>query len=136
MAALSSFAECLRRGSIVVGVKDVMINSEVGDEVVFIPWIGILLELRRGSSLGLAFNRIACRNGCLLGSNLPWLTASGVLSGAVVLGGGGIRMSGNDVVVHAKVWNKVVFVPWISIFLKLVLGGGLGLAFNRVAGWD
>ena len=54
----------------------------------------------------------------------------------VVLGGGGIRMSGNDVVVHAKVWNKVVFVPWISIFLKLVLGGGLGLAFNRVAGWD
>ena len=88
------------------------------------------------SSFGLAFNRIACRNGCLLGSNLPWLTASGVLSGAVVLGGGGIRMSGNDVVVHAKVWNKVVFVPWISIFLKLVLGGGLGLAFNRVAGWD
>jgi len=136
LAALSSFAECLRRGSIMVGVKDVMINSKVGDGVVFIPWIGILLKLRRGSSLGLAFNRVACRNGCLLGSNLPGLTTSGVLSGAVGLGGGGIAMSSNDVVVHSKVWNKVVFVPWISIFLKLRRGSGLGLAFNRVAGWD
>ena len=119
-----------------VGVKDVMINSKVGDEVVFIPWIGILLKLRRGSSLGLAFDGIAGGNGRLLCSNLPWLAASGIFSGAVCFGSGGIRMGSNNVVVHSKVGDKVVLLPWISILLKLSRGSSLCLAFNRVTGWD
>lgn len=136
MAALSSFAEGLRIGAVAVGVKDVMINSKVGDEVVFIPWIGILLKLRGGSSFGLAFNGIAGWDGCLLGSNLPLLTTSCILTRAVSSGVGGILMSSNNVAVHSEVWNKVVFIPWVGIFLELRRGGGLCLAFDGVASWD
>lgn len=113
-----------------------MINSKVGDGVVLLPWVGILLKLGGSSSLGLALDGVAGGDGCLLGSNLPCLTASGIGSGAVLLGGGGMLMSSNDVVVHSEVWNKVIFLPWIGILLELGRGGGLGLAFNRVASWD
>ena len=136
LAALSSFAECCGIGCIAVGVKDVVINSKVGDGVVLIPWIGILLKLCGGSSLGLALNGIAGRNGSLLGSDVPWLATSGTSSSAVVLGGGSILMGGNDVVVYSEIWNKVVFIPWIGIFLEFGLGGSLGLAFDRVASWN
>lgn len=136
LAAVSSFAECGGIGCIAVAVKDVMINSKVGDGVVFIPWIGILLKLCGGSSLGLALNGIAGRNGCLLGSDLPWLTTSGTSSSAVALGGGSILMGSNDVVVHSEIWNKVVLIPWIGIFLEFSVGGSLGLAFDRVASWN
>jgi len=136
LAALSSFAEGSGIGCIAVAVKDVMINSKVGDGVVFIPWIGILLKLCGGSSLGLALNRIAGGNGGFLGSNLPLLATSGTISSAVCLGSGGIRVSSNNVVVHSEIGNKVVFIPWVSIFLKFSRGGGLCLAFNRVASWD
>jgi uncharacterized membrane protein YqaE (UPF0057 family) len=136
LAAVSSFAVCGGIGCIAVAVEDVMINSKVGDGVVFIPWIGILLKLGMGSSLGLALNGIAGRNGCLLGSDVPLLTTSGTSSSAVVLGSGGILMGSNDVVVHSEIWNKVVFLPRISVLLELGISGCLCLASSRVAGWD
>jgi hypothetical protein len=119
-----------------MGVKDVMINSKVGNEIVFLPRIGILLKLRVSSSFGLAPSRIAGRNGGLLGSNLPCLTTSGTVSSAVCLGSPEVMVSVENVVVHSEIWNKVVFIPWVSIFLELSLGGGLCLASSRVAGWD
>lgn len=136
LAALSSCAEGLGTGSIVMGVKDVMINSKVGDEIVFLPWIGILLKLRGGSSFGLAASGIAGGDGGLLGSNLPWLTTSGVASSAVCLGSSEIMVSVENVVVHSEIWNKVVFIPWVGIFLEFGVGGGLCLASSRVASWD
>jgi hypothetical protein len=136
LAALSSCAEGLGTGSVVMGVKDVMINSKVGNEIVFLPRIGILLKLRVSSSFGLAPSRIAGRNGGLLGSNLPCLTTSGIVSSAVCLGSTKIMVSVENVVVHSEIWNKVVFLPRISVLLELGISGCLCLASSRVAGWD
>lgn len=119
-----------------MAVKDLMINSKVGDGVVLIPWIGILLKLRGGSSLGLAFNRIAGRDGGLLGSNGPCLATFGILASAVVFGSSGVLVGSDDVMVHSEIWNKVVFIPGISVLLKLGRGSSLCLAFNRVTSWD
>jgi len=110
-----------------------MINSKVGDEVVFIPLVGILLKLGLGSSLGLALDRIAGRNGCCLGSNLPGLTASCISSSAIGLGGGSMAMSSKNVVIHSEIWHEVINVMtlWLS-----EIGSGACLAFNRVASGD
>jgi len=131
---VSIFAVSFSLGSIAVGIKDIMVNTEVWNGIILVPWVSIFLELGVGSCLGLAFDGVASWDRVLLSSNNPWLSA--VSGGTVSSGELGITMSVKNVVVNTEVWHGVILVPRVGIFLELGVSSSLGLAFDGVAGWD
>jgi len=82
-----------------------------------------------------AFNRVACWDRFYLSCNNPWLSAPF----RTLARGSGSHMVGlrvKNVLIDTKVWNKVVFLPWILILLELSWSSSLGFAFNGVACWN
>ena len=115
---------------VVLSGNDVMINSKVGDEIVFWMFVHVLLELvisgGLGSEASWEVSRIASWDGFLLGK-----LSSGIL---VVLVGG------DDIMVNTEVWNKVILWMLVHVLLELLISCGLGLKatweVGRVACWD
>ena len=131
---MSIFAISSSFSGIAVGIKDIMVNTEVWNGIILVPWVSVFLELGVGSCLGLAFDGVASWDRVLLSSNNPWLST---VSGSTVSSGKlGIAMGVKNVVVNTEVWHGVILVPRVGIFLELGVSSSLSLAFDGVAGWD
>jgi len=111
-----------------VSVKDLVVNTEVRNWIVLVPWVGIFLELGMSSCLGLAFNGVASWDGLYLSSNIPLLSTVSCFAIGTSKCVTGMRV--NDIMVNTEVWNCVVFVPWVLVLLELVWSSCLSLAFN------
>jgi len=44
---------------VALGVEDIVVGTEVGYEVILVPWVLVFLELIRSSGLSFAFDGIA-----------------------------------------------------------------------------
>ena len=108
LSTVAIFAVSCSFGGIAVGVEDVVVNTEVWNWVVLVPWVSIFLELSMSSCLGFAFDGVASWDGGFLSSNNPLLSAVsiGAVSFGVFVMGPGVE----NVMVHSEVWNEVVYV--------------------------
>ena len=44
---------------VALGIEDVVVNTKVGDKVIFFPWVLVLLQLSGSGGLSLAFDGVA-----------------------------------------------------------------------------
>lgn len=44
---------------VALGIEDIVVDTEVGYEVILVPWVLVFLELIRSSSLGFALDGVA-----------------------------------------------------------------------------
>ena len=107
---------------VTLGSNNVMVYSKVWDEVVFVVVILISLQFLWGCSLcfGDTFweNRwITCWDGLVL-SEFPLVPNWGL---SILQ----IALSGDDIMINAKVWDEVVFVVVILISLQFLWGCSL-----------
>ena len=130
LSTVSGSAVSSGKLGIAMGVKNVVVNTEVWHGVILVPRVGIFLELGVSSSLSLAFDGVAGWDRSLLCSNNPWLSAMSSL--AVFTSKGMVAMSVKDIMIYSKVWYEVIFVPRVSVFLEFCMSSSFGLAFNRI----
>jgi hypothetical protein len=117
---------------VVLSGDDIVVNSKVWYEIIFVVLVHVGLELLVSGGLGLQtlgeIGTVASWNGLLL--ELHELSTSLL---EVVLGG-------DNVMIDSKVWYKIVFVVLVHIGLKFLISGSLGFeAFwevSTVASWD
>jgi hypothetical protein len=116
---------------------NIVVHTEVWDEVVLWMLIHISLELGWGSGLSLASNRSACWDGLLFSKSITELSIweklwEGILwnNPLVLQGFLGITevvLGGDDIVIHTEVWDEIIFWMLIHISLELGWSGSLGL---------
>jgi len=114
---------------VALGSKDVSVNTKVWNFVVFVPFVCILLELPWGGGLSSAtFIGIASWDGFLL-SKIPCTESFfSILQ---------VGLSGNDVSIDTEIWNLVVLIPLISVFLELPWRSSFSCtSFISVACWN
>jgi hypothetical protein len=44
---------------VALGIENVVVDTEIGDEIILVPWVLVFLELIRSSSLSFAFDGVA-----------------------------------------------------------------------------
>jgi hypothetical protein len=126
-------------GILEIGLRsdDIVVHTEVWDEIVLWMLIHISLELGWGSSLSLASNRSASWDGLLFSKSITELSIweklwEGILwnNPLVLQGFLGITevvLGGDDIVIHTEVWDEIIFWMLIHISLELGWSGSLGL---------
>ena len=109
---------------------NIMIKSKIRNMIVHrmsISWFGV--QVLCTSSTAADWVRI------FLSGNNPWLSTPwwtlARCSGIYM-----VWLRVNNIFIDTKVWNKIVFLPWILILLELSWGSSLGFAFNGVARWN
>jgi hypothetical protein len=125
---LSKLSTCLLK--VVLGGDDVVINSKVWNEIVFIMLVHVSLEFLVSSGLGLQtsweVSTVASWDGLLLGE-----FATSFLE---------VVLCSDDIMVNTEVWDEIVLIVFIHVSLELLVGGGLGLQasweISTVASWD
>jgi len=110
---------------ITLGCDNVMINSEIWDEIILIMMILIGLKLLYSSGFGISHTVweiwwVACWYRLLL-SKFPLMTEFTFSIFQIALGC-------DDVMINTEVWDKVVFVMMIHISLKFLWSSSLGFS--------
>jgi len=44
---------------VALGIEDIVVNTKVGNKVIFLPWVLVLLQLAGSGGLSLAFDGVA-----------------------------------------------------------------------------
>jgi hypothetical protein len=115
---------------VVLSSDDIVVYTEVWDEIILIVLIHIGLELLISSGFSLqAFweiGTVASWNRLLLGK-----LSSGFLK---------VILSGNNIMVNTEVWNEIVLIVFVHVSLEFLISSCLGLEALReistVTGWD
>jgi len=125
---LSQFATSLFE--VILSGNNVMIDSKVWNEVVFIMLIHISLEFLFSGGLSLkAFWEVSA----ITSWDRLFLSKLSSCFFEVIL-------SSDDIMINTEVWNKVVLIVFIHISLELLIGGGLSFEalweVSTIACWN
>merc|ERR1711935_229307 len=107
-----------------------MINTKVRNEVIFVMFIHISLEL------------LVC---CSLGFKASWETRTvaswdRLLLGELSSSSLEVVLCGNDIMVNTEVWNEVVLIVFVHVSLELLVSSSLGFKASwetrTITSWD
>ena len=56
---LRAFAGSCGVFGIALGIEDIVVNTKIGNKVIFFPWVLVLLQLSGSGGLSLAFDGVA-----------------------------------------------------------------------------